>query len=351
MTLLRPWSEISGRFRHSLLIGNGASRAVSESFAYESLLEVAGRPSQVQPLDARDRQVFELVNETDFERVLGEIDRAQSIARLAGVSDLDALAEQYVRVRSSLIDAVHTVHPLYADLSSNRLERVRDSLLHFASVFTTNYDLLLYWAMTAGGGSRLDRFRDYFWNPEISFDLTDTGVAPGKTRVLYLHGGLHLFDPPDGSTVKASGSEGDSAWSVYSPLLALTFHYRGATYPLFVAEGSSGRKLTAITSNDYLNFAYSEWIGHFLPQTSPFESLVVFGHSLGTGDEHLVRPAIAQLQQAERRGEPLPEIAVSLRPDNSTALDARKQYYRARLGRDEVEFFDASTHPLGFPPS
>lgn len=339
------WSDIAGRFNDVLLIGNGASRAVTESFKYESLLGIAEALGEGRALSPADREVFEYLNETDFERVLAEIDRAAALAELAGIKDASPLRDQYGRIRESLISAVHQVHPRHSILSKDRLLSVQDALLHFKTVYTTNYDLLLYWAVTSSP-DKMENFRDFFWNlPGLWFDPADTWTGPGKTRVLYLHGGLHLFALPDGSTVKASGGSNDP-WKTYEPLLDLTFTYQGARYPLFVSEGSWQKKIAAISSNAYLTFAYLDWVEHAWNWR---ESLVVFGHSLGPGDEHLVRPLRSQATKAEEEGWTCPPVAVSLVVGDEDSNTKRIDRYRRRLARDDLIFFDATTHPLGRP--
>lgn len=336
------WSEIESRFGDAILIGNGASLAVSASFGYGSLLDVASEGKGDSGISTEDRKVFEIVNETDFERVLGEIDRAAVIAELAGVEDATPLRDQYTRIRTALIAAVHEVHPRHTTLEKTRFETVQESLLRFRTVFTTNYDLLTYWSIVAT--PKMHDFRDFFWNlPGLWFDPAQTWTQSDTTQVFYLHGTLHLFELPDGSTVKASGA-GDGAWVPYSPLLDLTFDYQGARYPLFVSEGSSAKKIAAITSNAYLNFAYQSWIAHAWNWR---ESLVIFGHSLGSGDEHLVQHMSAKAEKAEEKSLAMPPLAVSIRPTRPEENLRKMEWYRERLRRSDVMFFDAATHPLG----
>ena len=329
---LVPWPSIADEFTDAILIGNGASRAVSDSVDYTSLRGVATSAAVADPISARDDQAFAIVNETDFERVLGEIHRAFQIARNAGVVDPDPLRAQYDRIRTGLVEAIRVVHPERSAISTPRLNAVRDSLLQFRSVFTTNYDLLLYWAMTSTEGERLVEFADLFVSQDLAFDVLGDNDFTTRTRVMYLHGALHLFDLPAGPTVKARHRTGES-------LLTQTFSHRDAKFPLIVSEGSARLKLAAISGNDYLTFVRSEWANHE-------GSLVVFGHSLSRSDAHLVTPLTLRSAMARELDQVAP-VAVSLRPEADS--DLKRAYYHERLRRDDVIFFDATTHPLGSP--
>ena len=77
---LPQWDSIAGDFTGGLLVGNGASLAVSPSFGYESLLDVASGPGIEHPLTVADRSLFHLVNESDFEAVLRSLDNAAKLA-------------------------------------------------------------------------------------------------------------------------------------------------------------------------------------------------------------------------------------------------------------------------------
>src|SRR5262249_62242669 len=94
------------------------------------------------------------------------------------------------------------------------------------------------------------------------------------TKVIFLHGALHLYKNRAGRTFKKlAGDDGN--------LLDL-FDVRGDAIPLFISEGRSRDKLSAITRNDYLSFAYERFSKHR-------GSLVVFGHSLTPEfDQHLL---------------------------------------------------------------
>ena len=72
---------------------------------------------------------------------------------------MDAVA--YSEICTALIEAVHSVHPVHADVATD-LQRTSA----FASVFPTgvslNYDLTLYWAMLLLNAAHGSWFKDAF---------------------------------------------------------------------------------------------------------------------------------------------------------------------------------------------
>ena len=88
--------------------------------------------------------------------------------------------------------------------------------------------------------------------------------------------------------------------------------------------------MRVVIESDYLSFAYKcleEYQG----------PLVVFGHSLGEEDVHLVKA----LKKVPRR------IAVSVVPGDDDKVKDQKGRVNQLLPSHELVFFDASTHPLG----
>jgi Domain of unknown function (DUF4917) len=100
-----------------------------------------------------------------------------------------------------------------------------------------------------------------------------------------------------------------------------------------VSEGSSGDKLAAIESNDYLSLAYAEFSRDHRP-------LVVFGHSLQ--DEH-IHAGIAAPPWETRA------IAISVPPGSSEEIIAQRLEFHQLLPDARLLFFDATSHSLGAP--
>jgi hypothetical protein len=190
-------------------------------------------------------------------------------------------------------------------------------------VFSTNYDLLLFWAIMADNAT--GKFKDYFWGENQEFDVTDTETSGTATKVLYLHGGLHLYRLPSGATIKRKAEDGRSLLDLFGVPFT-----EGAT-PLVITEGTSQDKLASIRRSDYLSFAYSRFSRHKGP-------MVVFGHSLSDTDSHLVH-AMKEWRSVD--------LAISLRRDAPMKIVDRKVRLLNLLPTTKLVFFDAATHPLG----
>lgn len=216
---------------------------------------------------------------------------------------------------------MHATHVPWANVLGATLQAIRDELLHYKFVYSTNYDLLIYWAVmheNQGG------FKDFFWAPPY-FDLADVEVWGKPTVVLYLHGGLHLYRTVSGRTLKRHADEGVNLLDLFGTPIA----GEDAT-PLFVSEGSAADKLASIHRSDYLAFAYKKLVDHDGP-------LCVFGHSLGDTDNHIVDALAARPRV----------IAISIRPGAANAIITAKANAIEKLPDAVLSFYDATTHPLG----
>src|SRR5262249_40577295 len=145
------------------------------------------------------------------------------------------------------------VHIPYDKISKEFKEQFRGILSAHSYVYTTNYDLLLYWSIM--DESKI--FKDFFWGKwatapdEAHFDLTDTDLWDEKcTKILFLHGALHLYRSKASTFKKIGGDRGS---------LLEQFDVRGDAIPLFISEGTSKDKLSAIKRDDYLSFAYERF--------------------------------------------------------------------------------------------
>jgi hypothetical protein len=165
------------------------------------------------------------------------------------------------------------VHVRWDKVPQETLLQIRSAIQDFEFVFSTNYDLLLYWAIMAGNAR--EEFKDYFWGENQEFDLTDTQISGRVTRVLYLHRGLHLYRLRSGASIKRIAEPGKSLLDSFG------VPFRDDATPLFITEGSSEDKLASIRRSNYLSFVYTLFSQHR-------GSTVVFGHSLSNTDSHLV---------------------------------------------------------------
>lgn len=304
----------------ALLIGNGLSRSVWPEFDYPSLYR---RAVAARKLTRADQAIFAaLGHSTNFERVLSDLLTAQAIATALDRSAAP-FSLHYASIRMALPAAIRASHVDMGDVPAASLQAIHDGLRMHRSVFTTNYDLLAYWAM---GCSEFKGFWDGFWGEGGTFDEGWEETPERCTAVHFLHGALHLVVEEDGRTRKRR-NDGRTLLAQFDRPSA-----RGPlTRPLLVTEGSSQEKLAAIEDNGYLAHAL-----HALKTTTA--DLVVFGHGLGEQDQHLVDAINRHPERA---------VAVSLLPGTRDEVRRAKHVVASRLVTERLCFFEAGSHPLG----
>ncbi|MEJ5038710.1 DUF4917 family protein [Pseudomonas sp. B21-036] len=301
----------------SLLLGNGASRAIWRPFAYFSLFELAQRVRH-KPLGLTDQALFKSMNSELFAPVLSALNTTVQVNAALAISS-SAPLNRYYAIKEALIHAVRSVHIPWKLLPTAHLAAINAELRTYQRVFSSNYDLLCHWAVNQAPHGFAELFDE-----EGDFDVS-RAQGPG-TRMHYLHGGLHLLRTLHGTTRQraASGSQLLDGFAINTP----------GDVPLFVNEDSSDNKLRAIRGSDYLTWCYAAL-------ATQREGLCVFGHHLDRADRHLVE-AIRQAQPTH--------LAISILPVNEAAIVSQKQHY-ARVFEAcpgiELHFFDATTHPLG----
>lgn len=316
---LPAWADLNQRHPSSaLLLGNGASRALWKPFGYFSLYEEAQRAGRKKGLAVSDQALFKSLGTELFEPVLSTLNhtvRANAALAISSTAPLN----RYYSIKEALIHAVRTVHLPWALMPATTLATINQALRGYRSVYTSNYDLILPWAVQQAPQGFAEQFDEQGF-----FDIRR--IRTSGTRVLHLHGGLHLLKLPDGTTRQRSADAAElfDGFAVNIP----------GEVPLFVNEGRSDEKLGAIRHSDYLSWCLGEL-------AREREGLCLFGQHLDSSDQHLVE-AIRQARPAH--------IAIAIRPLSEASVINQKQHFVDRFGDLEgtaLHFFDASTHPLG----
>ena len=315
---LRATASLDG-----LLVGNGASRAVWDDFGYDSLFENA-RTVEEKPLSQSELSVFDALQTRSFEQVLSALKTTSRVNKALAVSSA-APRNRYYAIKEALINTVHAVHIPWRLVVPATLAAISQELGRYRTVFTTNYDLLSHWAIQ----HQPDAISDLFLGTEPRFDLSAT--ATDKTRLLYLHGGLHLVRNQDGTARKLMTTEGTllGSFAINNTIKTLD------DVPLFVNEGQFQDKLRTIRSSDYLSFCYDQLLRHD-------EGLCIFGHALGEQDNHII--------QALRQAQPK-VVAISIYPRSKAFIQHQKRHYAKVFEGtgSALRFFDSKTHALGSP--
>jgi len=320
---LEDWSALrSSTAFNGILIGNGASRTIWEDFAYDSLFENA-RTVEEKPLGPSELSVFDALQTRSFEQTLGALKTTSRVNKALAVSSA-APRNRYYAIKEALINTIHAVHIPWRLVQPSTLATINRELANYASVFTTNYDLLNYWAILHTPG-----IDDLFRSADSSFDLRNTHTD--TTRILYLHGGLHLVRNLDGTARKLPSTDSTllSSFAINNTIKTLD------DVPLFINEGTVQEKLKTIRSSDYLSFCYEQLL-------SNEGALCIFGHDLGPQDQHLV-DAIRQSRPATLA------ISVSGRSDGFIRQQKRRYSQLFDGSGVQLKFFAARTHPLGDP--
>jgi hypothetical protein len=184
------WANISQEGWTALLLGNGASIAIHRDFAYPSLHSVA----DAKVLVTTTAPIFAKLGTTDFEHVLLACWYAENVNVALGTPSAD-ISKAYAEVRTALIEAVHSMHPVHADIAAD-LQRVGAFASAFPIIVTLNYDLTLYWAMLLFNAENGSWFKDTFNNRKFQTDWEylrrPYGHAAGATLVFYPHGNLSV---------------------------------------------------------------------------------------------------------------------------------------------------------------
>jgi hypothetical protein len=319
---LKDWPAIANQFAGSaLLLGNGLSINLWPAFDYGSLYEHA----QSGGLTSKDVLLFE--GTPNFERVLADLNTAIRINKAVGI-DPGAVLEPYRRIQKALGHAVREVHVSRSSVPDEALLAIRQELVNYEWIFTTSYDLIIYWAMGCGGSWKpfIDGFR---FGGHLAFDPERAVVAADQLPVYFLHGALHLVVGGSGVTRKLRTEAVQTILDQFGEPIAGDPLAR----PLLVTEGSSHDKLRAIEGNAYLAHALEQLRRVELP-------IVVFGSSLGAHDQHL----IDAINERPKR-----PVAVSMVRRPKRELMSLQADIYGRLQAETLVFFDATTHPLGAP--
>jgi len=270
--------ENDGKKPH-LLLGNGFSRACrNDIFAYAALFEQA----EFKDCSAHARKAFGALNTTDFEVVMRALRNTATVMKLYELGDKairKRLRGDADALREVLVHAIADSHPEYpGEIPEASYRRCRSFLSRFRSIYTLNYDLLLYWAIMQTEIDPALEFDDGFRTPDegateyVTWDVEKTD----RQNVFYLHGALHIFD---------AGHEVQK-YTWVNTGVRLIDQVRQAfetdKYPLFVAEGESRQKLARIKHSGFLDRAYRSFAHIGGP-------LVVFGHSFASNDDHILR--------------------------------------------------------------
>ena len=269
----------------NLLMGNGFSMAYDNTiFSYNALHDFIDKlDDPVLP------HLFKIVNSKNLEVIMRQLDVLKQLLHVFGGesglrADVDAAD---AKLRQGLLDAVQAMHPEHVfKVPETQIASCYNFMRPYVEgrggIFTSNYDLLLYWVlMRSSCRNAIDGFGRTLENPEEEdpdqYEYSEElvwGPNAGAQNIHYLHGALHLFD----NGIEIEKEQYDEFGYLLDNVKA---RMDKREYPVFVTAGSSADKLSQIMHNKYLEHCYSQF-------SSMEGSLITFGFNFGQYDEHII---------------------------------------------------------------
>lgn len=292
-----------------LIIGNGFSMAYDHKiFSYNALYDFIDK-LQNPTLS----KLFEVINTKNFELVMRQLDNFIELAKAFDNTGamVIALQDANQRLQESLIEAVSSLHPEHVfavpdEESQSCYKFLQEYLSNGGKVFSTNYDLLLYWILMRNDSKNaIDGFGQELLNPTETkrgevpeYDDLLWGKYKDKQTVFYLHGTLPIFD---------TGTEIEKEVYRDSKYLLTNIKERmdNREYPIFVTAGNGTEKLNHIYHNRYLTFCYESL-------SKITGSLVSFGFNFGEYDEHIIYAVNKASLRGAQSGEKLFSIYIGV---------------------------------------
>lgn len=283
----------------NLLLGNGFSMAYDPKiFSYNALHDFVSKAG-----DSDLSKVMGVIDSKNFEEIMRYLDKFLALMEaFDDKSDLRSrVSSSMAKLKEGLLDAVQSLHPEHVfAVPEEQHEHCAKFLKRFLDtngrVFSTNYDLLLYWVlMRCNEIEHCDGFGRELENPDEVMEGEDqvwSELRWGKNReeqnVFYLHGALPFFD----TGVEIEKEEYDNGNYLLENISDRMEH---GEYPVFVTAGDGRQKLEHIMHNRYLSFCYEKLCGIT-------GSLVTFGFNFGSYDEHIIEA----INKAAKHGKKTP---------------------------------------------
>jgi hypothetical protein len=328
MAKVKKWQDIKEGFdAGSLILGNGASMAISDKFGYGSLFDEA---SKLGHLTKPVQKVFKSFDVEDFELVLRRLWQAKLVNEALNIED-GKVEKSYQQVRTALIATVRDTHVSYQE-AEEYLEHIYLFMKAFKKVVSLNYDLIVYWAAMFGNNQIKNETGSFSWFKDcFNFDrvFSDWRERDG-TLFFYPHGNLVL------RRHEFSGAKKITAGNSEHLLDSILDEWvENDLAPAFVCEGTKESKEQSISSCDYLEKVFYE----VLPNLE--QNLVIYGWAMAEQDEHLPE------QISKSRPE---KVAVSVY-QNDDVFMGRVEKQLTDIGVGEVIFFDSQSAGVWNQPS
>lgn len=321
---------------YHLLLGNGFSMAYDNTiFSYNALHEFITKIK-----DAELSKILSLIEHQNFELIMQQLGTFSSlIGAFEGQSALkDKVDSSILKLKESLLDAIHDLHPEHVfkipeNESASCAEFLNIFLKRGGKIFSTNYDLLLYWVLMRndalahndGFGRDATNFVPGIDKEDIEWSDLYWGRNKEGQNVYYVHGALPLFDI--GTEILKEEYE-----LGHNLLEKISSRMEDNEYPIFVTAGNGDEKLAHIMHNQYLANCYeslSEITG----------TLVIFGFNFGSYDYHIIEAINRAAKKGKKEFPKLLSIYIGVYSD-----DDLKHIEQIEVKfNTKVKVFDAKT--------
>ena len=370
---LFSWEDIQKDFENNeanLLLGKDFSCSVWSNFKDTSVYEKASSQnnditflnSGGTYLSAENIKIFKDLDTESFEKVLAFFSRTKEVVNeILGAQAhppiLQNIEERYQNIQRSLVQAIKDLHIpgdkiktpqedpyILATVEKNRavLKTIQKELLKYHNLFSTSYDLIIYWSLMLDKIKKETKFRDYFdsekFDPEAeAFKKYEKDDKKYKIlRVFYLYGSLLLY--PEGEEIRKLKNS-----SNVEKIENILDNWEKLGIPsLCMVEGTSTDKLRFINKSKYLLFAYERLEKHT-------NKLVILGNPLNLEKNQDKNFLLNQrLIDAIIKSKP-DTLAISIIIDDENDDEYKEQqikYWEDVMNRDDIRFFNVNTHPL-----
>ena len=303
------------RPRH-LLLGNGFSMAYDNKiFSYNALSTFIERTD-----NELLKKLFATINTKNFEQIMQQLDNFCEIAQIFSTDKLlvDKLRNASSTLKTSLIDAVKELHPehvfIVPEENSKKCHQfINDYISKGGKVFSTNYDLLLYWVLMRnnsefaidGFGRELENPDEFVKEEDLEYSELRWGKYKTDQTIYYLHGALPIFD----TGIEIVKEEYDTQHYL---LEKIKERMEQKDYPIFVTAGNAKEKLNHIMHNKYLSYCYEDF-------SNIKGSLITFGFNFGDYDTHIIDAINKAAHYGKKSGDKLFSIYIGVYTDSDLA--------------------------------
>lgn len=271
-----------------LLIGNGFSMDFERNiFSYHALSKFIEKNG-----DQTVSKLFERLKTKNFEQIMRQLEQLCEIGDLFTDDKtlVPKIKDVTAKLKISIIDALKELHPENAftipeEKSESCMYFLQEYLSKEGLIFSTNYDLLLYWVLMRyqkqnvvdGFGRDIETnldSADYISPENFEYSKLRWGKYKHEMTVFHLHGTLPIFD----TGIHIEKVESDDTNNLLEKIKERIYNEE---YPVFVTAGNGNEKLNHIMHNKYLNFCYDKLC-------AIEDTLVTFGFNFGEYDYHII---------------------------------------------------------------